>query len=99
MQSQFVRKKSKQKRKQEGRMLVYNQNGICTHPMVKEPTGLRIHARVLVLHYDPFGLPPPTELVRYLRPARVFYTTKRDLNLESKIGGRLCIHSLNRIKN
>lgn len=41
-------------------------------------------AYILGGHYDPFGFPPPTELMRYLKPSRLFYTKRQDTKLRSK---------------
>ena len=47
----------------------------------------------IAFYFDPFGLPPPLELIRYLN-CKIFYFTDQVQGLNDKNCGQLCLKFL-----
>ena len=50
----------------------------------------------IAIYFDPFGLPTPIEVIRYLKNTRLFYFTDQVQRLKDTNCGRLCINFLNK---
>ncbi len=50
----------------------------------------------VAIYFDPFGLPPPVELIRYLKNTRLFYFTDQVQRLTDTNCGQLCLKFLNK---
>src|SRR5436190_23626312 len=47
-----------------------------------------------ILYFDPFGIQPPKEVIRYYKPLKVYYSTTKVQKLNATNFGKLCIQFL-----
>lgn len=48
----------------------------------------------VAIYFDPFGLQPPTEVIKYLRPSKIYYSANQVQRLGTKNCGKLCLKFL-----
>ena len=51
-----------------------------------------------IIYFDPFGIQPPKEVIRYYKPLTIYYTTTKVQKLNSIICGKLCLQFLKKYK-
>jgi len=47
-----------------------------------------------IIYFDPFGIQPPKEVIRYYKPNIVYYSNVKIQKLNSTICGKLCLKFL-----
>jgi len=47
-----------------------------------------------ILYFDPFGMPPPKEVIKYYKPLTVYYSTRKVQKLNAINCGEICLKFL-----
>src|SRR5215468_6955123 len=85
----FMRNELKNSRKNESLIINLDSNkGPGTHWVAVKKRGDKI------LYFDPFGIQPPKEVIRYYKPLKIYYSTRKIQKLNATNCGKLCINFL-----
>src|SRR5436190_8103630 len=85
----FMRNELRNPRKNESLIINLDTNrGPGTHWVAVKKRGNKI------LYFDPFGIQPPKEVLKYYKHFTIYYTTAQVQKLNSTICGQLCLRFL-----
>src|SRR5436190_13083711 len=85
----FMRNELKNPRKNESLIInLDSKKGSGTHWVAVKKRGDKI------LYFDPFGIQPPKEIIRYYKTLKVYYSTTKVQKLNATNCGKLCIQFL-----
>src|SRR5436190_24172392 len=89
----FMRNELRNPRKNESLIINLDSNkGSGTHWVAVKKRGDKI------INFDPFGIQPPKEVIRYYKPLTVYYSITKVQKLNSTICGKLCLQFLKKYK-